>query len=355
MLQIKTKLKQVTSIACAFVLAFMGMLAVLPQEASAAQITGRSLEISDSAGGATGVTYTFTFTLPSATVLESFEVDICEEASGGCTTPTGFVNSSSTLASQPTNLGDGTGWTVSTATAGSLRISKTGNSAAPSGEVTVVFGNVTNPTADNEVFFGQMTTYSNDDWTGAVDTGTVASGTAAEINITATVAETLSFCTGTSGVSTSSCSGATGSTVALGTLNSSTTASGTSQIGVGTNANSGYAVTVNGATLTSGSNTITAIGSATTSSTGSEQFGLNLKDNATPNVGSEVDGSGSGTAESGYDTADNYQFNDGDSVASNSGSDDFNRFTVSYIANIATATEAGDYSATLTYICTPQY
>ncbi len=322
---------------------------------AAAQITARKLTLSTSspAGSAATTTYTFTFTLPSATVLQSAEAVICTTASGACSTPSGFSVSSSTI-SQPTNLGDASGWTVSTATAGSLRLSKSGNSAAPTGSQTVVFNNVQNPTTANQTFFARINTYTGATWTGAVDSGVVAAATATAINLTASVDETLTFCVGTS-ITGTDCGTVAGSTVALGTLTTTTTGSGTSVMAASTNAGSGYAITLNGATLTSGANTITALASQTASSQGTSQFGVNLKDNATPNVGAEVSGSGSGTATANYGTADQYRFVTADSVASAAASTLANTFTASYIANISSVTKPGAYTATMTYICTPTF
>ncbi|MBI5357471.1 hypothetical protein HZB74_01340, partial [Candidatus Saccharibacteria bacterium] len=213
----------------------------------------------------------------------------------------------------------------------------------------------TNPTATNTTYYARVTLYSDTGWATPVDTGTVAASTATAIDLTATVEETLTFCTGTSGITNSSCSGATGSSVSFGTLSPSSTNSGVSQLGVGTNGSSGYAITVNGATLTSGGNTISALASQTASSVGSEQFGLNLRDNATPNVGTDPDGSGTATPTANYNTADQYRFVTGDIIASKNTSDQFRRFHAAYIANINTATEAGTYTATMTYIATATF
>ncbi len=353
--QTQQKVQRITYIVIAIVLAMVALQSVFNAQVSAAQITARKLTLSNSAGAGTGVTYTFNFTVPSATVIQSMQAQICTTASGACSIPSGFVNSSSTLASQPTNLGDASGWTVSTVTAGSLRISKSGNVAAPTGSQTVVFGGVTNPTAQNTTFFARISTFSDAAWTTAVDTGTVAASTAQQITVSATVDETLTFCTGTSGITTSSCAGATGSAVALGTLTASTTGTGLSQMGVGTNGGSGYAITVNGATLTSGGNTISALASQTASTTGTEQFGMNLRDNATPNIGADPDGAGSGTPAASYNTVDQFRFVTADSVASKGTSESFRRYQVAYIANIDTATEAGTYTATMTYIATATF
>ncbi|HSX08277.1 MAG TPA: hypothetical protein VLG11_05270 [Candidatus Saccharimonadales bacterium] len=330
---------------------FVALIPALPVEA--AQITARTLTISTSspAASAATTTYTFTFTVPSATAVQSFQAQICTTASGTCTTPTGFANSSSTLG---TITGFPGSWTVNTATAGSLRASTT-TSTAPTNNITFTFNNVQNPTTANQTFYARMTTYSDNAWTNAIDTGTTAASTATQITVSASVPESLTFCTGTSGITSSSCAGATGSAVSLGTLLTSAPGSGTSQIGVTTNATSGYNVTVNGTTLTSGSNTIAALTSPTGSSAGSAQFGLNLRANTVPSVGSDPAGSGSAAPTTNYNTVNSYTFNNGDQIVSTVTPDNFRLFTVSYIANITSVTPPGTYSTTLTYICTAKY
>ena len=333
---------------------------LLPSTASAAQITSRKLTLSTSsaASGAATTTYTFNFTVPSATVLQSFETVICTTASGSCTTPTGFANSSSTLSSQPTNLGDASGWTVNTSTAGKLRIKKTGNAAAPTGAQTVVFGNVQNPTTSNTTFFARLNTYSDDAWTSGVDSGVVAASTATQITLSGVMDESLVFCTGTS-ITGSNCGTVSGSSVDFGTFSTSSTTTGTSVMAASTNGGSGYSITINGSTLTcsgcSGSPTIAALSTQTASSTGTAQFGVNLKDNTTPNVGAEVSGTGSGTATSNYGTADQFRFVTGDGVASAASSTNANTYTASYIVNVPGSQAAGTYTATMTYICTATF
>ncbi len=123
-----------------------------------------------------------------------------------------------------------------------------------------------------------------------------------------------------------------------------------------TNGTTGYMITYNGATLTSGANTISAMAAKTTSSAGTEQFGINLKDNATPNTGTEPSG-GTGAPESDYNTADNFRFITATAtdLAAAAGPSVTSTFTVSYIANVTTITEAGAYSTTITYICTGRF
>ena len=85
------------------------------------------------------------------------------------------------------------------------------------------------------------------------------------------------------------------------------------------------------------------------------QFGLNLMNNTTPAVGTAVAGSGTGTAASGYNTADVYKFVSGDTVAAASAPTNSNTYTVSYIANIDGMTAPGNYSTVLTYVATANF
>ncbi len=317
------------------------VIAFVPNVASAAQITGRSVVIGSSVASAS-TTYSFSFTVPSVTVIKSAEFIACTTAAGACTTPDGFSASSSALTAQPTNLGDASGWSVDAGTAGSLRLKNSTNVAAPTGAQTVGFSSVANPSAANETFFLRIATYSDDAWSTAIDAGTVAASTAGQITVTATVGETLTFTLASA-------------TVALGALSTSATGAGTSSMAVATNASSGYSVNYSGTTLTSGSNTITAIAAPAASSMNSKQFGINLMANTTPAIGSNKSGVGIGAPTADYGTPDLFKFNSGDTIASAAAPTNSNVFTVSYIANIDGATAPGAYSTVLTYTATANF
>jgi hypothetical protein len=124
---------------------------------------------------------------------------------------------------------------------------------------------------------------------------------------------------------------------------------------VATNATTGYSITVNGTTLTSGANTITALASQTASTQGNSQFGINLKANTVPSVGTEVAGAGTTTAAATYGTANQFRYVTGDAVATAASADAFRLFTVSYIANVAGNTPAGAYTTSLNYIATATF
>lgn len=335
------QLKKSLQLAVAGILTVAAVLPAVSGIASAAQLTNRSVVIGTSAAGAQ-TTYTFNFTVAGSTAIKSAAFQACTTASGACTTPAGFSVTGATLTSQPTGMGAASGWTVNTATAGSLRIVNASNATAPSGSQTVTFGNVTNPSSLNSTFFFRISTYSDAAWTTAIDNGTVATSTAGIVTVTASVDETLTFTLGSS-------------SVALGTLSPSTTASGTSTMTASTNAASGYNITVSGSTLTSGVNTITALGAAGASSVGTRQFGINLMANSAPSVGTVVSGAGSGNAQAGYNIVNNFKFTSGDIVAAAAGPTNANTYTVSYMANIDALAAPGSYSTNLNYVATANF
>jgi len=206
-------------------------LPLMPEIAGAQQITARSLTLGTAVPSAV-TSYTFNFTVPQTTAVKSFSAQVCSAAIGTCTTPSGFTVTGSSI-SQPTGLGATTGWTISTATAGQLRMSNATNATASSGSQAVFFTSVTNPnaayiTSNGGAFYVRMTTYSDAAWTTAIDTGTVAAAVVQTLQVNAQVAESLTFCVGSTtvdsdstGTVASDCSAVAGSSVNLGVLDSS--------------------------------------------------------------------------------------------------------------------------------------
>lgn len=319
------------------------LFAYFPSIASAAQLTNRKVVLGSSVAGV-NTTYQFTFTTAQSTTIKSASFTACTTASGACTPVTGFADpNASTLTAQPTNLGSASGWTVDITTVGSLRLKNTSNSTAPTGSQTVSFSNVKNPTATNSTFFIRIATFSDDAYTNAIDTGTVATSTAGQITVTASVDETLTFTLANA-------------TVDLGKLSMSSTGAGVSSMTVATNASGGYSINYSGNTLTSGVNTIPALSAPTASVQNSKQFGMNLVSNTTPAIGTNVSGAGTGTVATGYNTSNQFKFVPaGEVVASASIPTNSNVFTTSYIANIDGSTAAGVYSTVINYVATANF
>jgi len=350
-------------------------ISIFSRNASADQINARSLTLQAGAtdggskpGGTVNHYFQFSTNNTTSTTVGSILFQYCTTATGlTCTTPPGLVTTSAVLNSQ---LG-ATGFTIMNGANGAPYITRTAASVAANTPLKYQLTNITNPTTPNQTFYVRITTFSGTDGaTGPQDTGNVAASTATQIVLTGIMPESLVFCTGgtiSTTVGVPDCSTATSGAVSFNQLFSPTdTAIATSQMAASTNAGSGYAITVNGPTLTSGLNSISGMNSATTSTHGISQFGLNLKQNTIPVVGTEVVPTSTGTnyrgeavPSSGYDIANTFKFTAGDQIADSAsggaGGSDAQIFTTAYIANVPGSQPAGSYTTTLTYICTPTF
>lgn len=347
-------------------------LVINPSSAHAAQITDRSLQLIGASGNGgseagAAVDELLTFTVASTATIGSIGFLYCTTADGTCTTPTGLVTTSATLASQSGY----TGLTIDNTTNGDPYLSSASPSSVSGGtQLVYQLDDVTNPTTTNQTFYIRISTYALTDATGTpIDTGNVAASTATQIVLSGQMPESLVFCVGAtisevSGVP--SCTTATPGTVSFTTLFSPTAAAtATSQMLASTNASHGYVITINGPTLTSGSNTISAMATAATSVNGTSQFGINLVANttatSTPAVGINITpASGTtgynGEALTGYNTPDTFEFVSGADIAdSTSTGTNAQIYTTSYVVNVPGDQPAGTYTTTLTYICTPTF
>ena len=149
-------------------------------------------------------------------------------------------------------------------------------------------------------------------------------------------------------------------TINLGTLSSVSTATGQATFHVRAYVDSGYTVlTMNDPPVQEEGSHLAAMSSPAASSTGTEQFGINLVNNltscATPapvNFGADPvqvpsNAFATGQAATGYNTCGLFKYVKGDVVAQSSsngwGETDY---TISYIANINSVSKAGKYNMT---------
>lgn len=151
------------------------------------------------------------------------------------------------------------------------------------------------------------------------------------------------------------------SNVSLGSLMTSLTRTDTASFSVRNYTSYGYIVQVIGSPPNNGSHTLANMSSSTTSSQGTEQFGINLVANTLPvafgadPVQVPTTDFSFGIAETGYNTANTYKYNSGDVVARAAQSSGQTDYTISYIANISNDTPAGAYSGVQTLVCTGTY
>ena len=313
---------------------------VLPQSAFAATYTSGSASLSTPAISAASTTYTITLGGVATAAIKCIKVQFTT-AVGTTAKPTGMNVTGATFSGTSNYVPTPASWSPSNDnTNGIVSITYgTGETPASAAGRTIVLGGITNGSVAATAYFATVSTFNNTDCaSNAVDNGSVAYIYDQGVTATATVNPTLTFSLGSN-----SCS--------LGVLSTTSTASCSHTITAGTNAVSGYTISyIASSTLTNGAATIDAIGATkTASATGSEQFGINLKSNTTPTVGAEPTG-GIGAPSANYDTADKFAFNPaGANIAAAGGITANTAYTISYIANIASNTEAGNYATTITY------
>lgn len=306
--------------------------------------------------GAADTTDTITVTFPAGFTMGGFDfadVDLAFSAGSqsNCTAPT--YSNDATLAATPASgvWGAALSGQVLTLTAPSASFSTTiaANACVQiqigTHATTGATGNtqITNPSSAASYEIAVAGTF------GDTGTTTVNILTDSEVDIAATVAQSLTF-----SISDTS--------IGFGTLNSAAaryatgdTAGSASEVEahnliVGTNAANGYSLTASGTTLTCascGGATVTAIGSSNTASAaGTEQFGIRMT--ATGGSGSVV----APYAASGF-AFDSAAFPD--QIASASGATSNTTYSVRYLANIAANTEAGTYNSAVTYVATANF
>lgn len=406
--------------AVAFFVAMAMVLSLVSSTVYASgQITNRSLTLQDgTAGGFASapsalVNHQFSFKLPASAAGQSIVFKYCTtadiDAGGTCTTPLGLGTTGGGVTEGATPIGDAQTFTsLTNGTNGTITISAAA-AITPAGatQSTVLLDGITNPNAsncyggtqpqaNNCTFYVNIQFWSGSGGTGTLlSQGTVAASTSTQIVLTGTMPESLIFCTGGSisknGSGVPDCSTATSGSITFNKLFSPTgSAFATSQLAASTNALHGYAITVSGAQLSSGTNHIPGIGATaktSASTVGTSAFGMNLVADtdaaaSTPALSPASaaltpasDGANYwGIAHANFNTDSTYAFADsgptGGTLTLNTiAASDYGAggptgtgeptngqiFTATYMVNAAANQPAGSYTTTLTYICTPTF
>lgn len=314
----------------------------------AAQLNDRLIRLENHAAGAT-TTYEVGFTVVTSQQFGSIEFEFCSNnpfPSTPCTAPNGFDISGATLASQSGEVG----FVKHAATTTNMMVLSRvpiGPTFAPA---RYVFDGVVSPSDGPQSYFVRVQTRELSGGGGAVvDAGGYAFSIHQGLGVTAYVPPYLTFCVAIS-IPTNSCASGTGSSIDFGEFSPTQTSSGTSQMLAATNGNGGYNITVLGTTMTAGNNVITALTSPSASQTGLSQFGLNLRDNAAPNDGSNPSGPGSGAAFGDYGIPNQFVFRSGDVIAGVTTPNDITRYTTTYIVNVSADQAPGIYATTISFI-----
>ncbi len=299
--------------------------------------------------------YKVSFTYSTTTTVGSVDMLFCTSPipDDPCYVPVGLDLSNVSMGVQ---TGE-TGYDVQVKSPNHIVLSRATPAVVDAVASSYTLHNVKNPTDDVRPFSIRLSTHSDSAANNPViDLGSVVGGLNNGIFIETQVPPTLMFCLGQE-VSVD-CSDVDGVNYHdMGNLAADTTLTAQSQMSVGTNATSGFAITVNGTSMKAGNNVIDAVAAIpTTSITGKNQFGINLVKNTQPEVGGDPDGDDSvAAAAANYDQPNRYFFRDGDVVASSPHVSLLKRFTVSYIVNTDPNLRAGVYSTTITYICSGRF
>lgn len=319
----------------------------LLQKVFAAELESRTLELSDSTPGKTGVTYSASFQIATVATLGSVEFEFCSNSTfptDVCVAPTG-LDASHAVFEQESGI---SGFAISSENANEIVISRP---PAPMTAVpaNVIFSNITNPSSGGSYYLRVLTFPTNDASGPYTDNGGMAFSINVPIDIHVQVPPYLYFCTGNT-ISGTDCTTASGDFVELGQFLPTRTSSGQSQMVVATNAQTGYSITATGNTLTSGNNTIPPLSVDSPSQIGISQFGINLRANTNPTIGEDPSGPGSGAPTINYNQPNLYRYVNGDVIATNTTVEDGRKYTVSYVTDISNSQPAGIYAGTFTYV-----
>lgn len=317
------------------------------QSAAGLQLVPRSLKPSNASANETDVSYELNFTFASDASLGSISLQFCSNSpdiTDPCTPPAGFDTSDANLVAQ---LGAG-GFSILGSSANTIILTRPPAAVAAGTVATYEFEGVTNPTAEGPLY-ARIQTYPTSDATGpATDYGGLALMILPPANITTEVPPYLLFCLGES-ITAFNCGTATEPFSDVGILGPLVTGAAQSQMVIATNAQSGYTMWALGGTMTSGNNTLPAM-SGGASQKGVSQFGINLRANTAPIIGQNASGPGVAGITAGYNQQNQYRYQSGDPLVTTNAPDDFRKFTVSYIVNVAQGQPGGVYATTLTYV-----
>ena len=359
---------------------------LLPTLASADQVTDRSVALSSSSKGSTGVTYNVSFTTgASSATAGAFVVEFCSNTpliGQSCTAPTGMVATGATTATGGASIS-----TTTAATANKVTVVKAGMTAATAESVEI--GGITNPSAAGTIY-ARIVTYDTDAHAanyatttlgaGQIDQGGVAMSITDTVGVSGAVLESMSFCVSGETLADNCVGGGasapalTAPTLKLGednggviALTPSAVSSGTIYTQISTNAVGGAVVSLKsnavncGGLLRAGAPTACDIGPASAGLTlGNALFGVK--------TGAAVDG-----ADGHYDPAGSYNASTyymgytagnatgvtstyGDPILNTAGAVANNlNMPLTFGASVANNTPAGSYSADLSLIATGKF
>jgi len=368
----------------------------LAQEALASQQIGtRSIQISNSLVSGTNVDYLVTFSTSSASSGdESLVIDFCQDSpiiGATCTTTHGVTFTSAAI----TNSNLPAGFAFDTTSGSTIKIKGTTTPLAASTSYHFTITGVNNPTGTASTsgqagsFYARIYTYGDNTYGSGVGTayssptavgtdddyGGFALSTTSQVQVTATVQETLTFCVSGSTIS-GTCSGLTAPDVTIGTgsppVLDTAGESAPAYTQLTTNALSGATVTMKAANactnggmtvappdVSGGCGSIAGNGAGGSTILGTAKWGLCVAPGAGVTAATTYADTSGNSCPSTFNSAADYGMDGtnvtstyGDSIYSTSGAVNAISSTLNFAAKAANTTPAGVYQANETLIAT---
>jgi hypothetical protein len=146
----------------------------------------------------------------------------------------------------------------------------------------------------------------------------------------------------------------------LGVLDTETTATLTQLIKVRNYLSNGYVMQISGAPPSVPGHTLSALSSPSTAQPGAEQFGINLADNTSPDIGAEPIQVPSGAFSYGsvateYASPDLFKYENGGIIGQSVSETGETDYTLSMILNISNTTAAGKYQGHYSIVVTATF
>lgn len=299
--------------------------------------------------------YTVSFRYMSPQPVGSVDLLFCVDPipHHECVTPPGLDVSDAELSEQMGEMG----FSILSRSTNRIVLTRPPTMILPSTTISSYkFENIINPGNMSKSFSIRLKSHSSTNATGPqVDFGSIKGQITKEIELVAQVPPMLIFCMAEQ--VELNCTGTNKKYYKdMGDLDTSSTLTAQSQMAVGTNASGGFAITANGTTMSSGTNTIQGASRPSESRPGTNQFGINLAENTNPEVGNAPEGEWANAVVSAdYAMPNRYKFVSGDVVAYSPNVSLMKKYTVSYILNSSPQLRAGVYSTTVTYIASGRF
>lgn len=146
----------------------------------------------------------------------------------------------------------------------------------------------------------------------------------------------------------------------LGVLDTENTAAKTALVKIRNYLSEGYTLQIIGDPPKYDGYMLSTLSSPTAATPGTEQFGINIAANTSPNIGADPvqtpsDETSFGIVEDDYKTPNLFKYENGGVVAYSNSESGQTDYTISMIVNIANSTPAGNYDSDLSAIVTPIY